>query len=44
MKKYVTPNAILVLLEYQDICTASTVNQNGNANFKDYDFNEDSWI
>ena len=42
MKKYVTPDVVLVLLEYQDICTASPVN--GNANFKDYDFNEDSWI
>ena len=43
MKKYVSPDVELVLLEFQDICTASPVG-NGNANFGDYDFNEDSWI
>ena len=43
MKKYVTPDAVLVLLEYQDICTASPVG-NGNANFEDYDFEDGSWM
>ena len=43
MKKYVTPDATVVLLEQQDICTASSFS-NGNASFGDYDYDPNSWI
>ena len=43
MKKYVTPDVTVVLLEQQDICTTSSFS-NGNANFEDYGFDSSLWI
>ena len=43
MKKYVTPDVTVVLLEQQDICTTSSFS-NGNANFEDYGFDPSLWI
>ena len=43
MKKYVTPNVILLFLEYQDICTAS-ISEDGTAIFYDYNFEDDAWF
>ena len=37
MKKYVKPDVKLVMLAYQDICTASVVHK-GDLVFSDYDF------
>ena len=38
MKKYVKPDVKLVMLAYQDICTASVVDKKGDLVFNDYDF------
>ena len=38
MKKYVSPDVTLLILECQDVCTASGVGENNSYESNDYDF------